>query len=89
MFNRYKTRITKLEAQLTEREEDIDNLTRDLSLGRESREMLLQRLKDTDALLVRTLKENNELKNQIDELKPEHILVHELRELTQELKNKG
>ena len=89
MFNRYKTRITKLEAQLTEREEDIDNLTRDLSLGRESREMLSQRLKDTDALLVRTLKENNELKSKIDELKPEHILVHELRELTQELKNKG
>jgi len=89
MFNRYKTRIMKLEAQLREREDDIDNLTRDLSLGRESREMLSQRLKDTDALLVRTLKENNELKSKIDELKPEHILVHELRELTQELKNKG
>jgi len=31
MFNRYKTGIMKLEAQLTEQEEEIDNLTQKLN----------------------------------------------------------
>ena len=39
--------------------------------------------------IMHLIKENQALKEEIEELKPESILVHELRELTQELKNKG
>lgn len=87
MFNKmYEKKIEKLEQSI----EDYKLRLAESSDRERARNVVSIKLYcEYQDKIMHLIKENQALKEEIEELKPESILVHELRELTQELKNKG
>ena len=87
MFNKmYEKKIEKLEQSI----EDYKLRLAESSDRERARNVVSIKLScEYQDKIMHLIKENQALKEEIEELKPESILVHELRELTQELKNKG